>query len=212
MATTVETRETFPAVAFVGAGLLILTSALFPRIADPADFAGVLDVLVDNTARTRLVVLAVPVGIWALAAGIASLQGRVESRTAATWLRVGLCGVVIGAAAVTVQFALASAALADRVAGGSDGTALWAGATYVRSFAMLILWAGLAAVGHAVLLDRLAARWLGFVLIPVAIAMVIVSAAPIVEGPTVRAQLASGGLAALTAIWSVAFGVSLARR
>ncbi len=212
MSEQTQVRTRMPTVALVAAGLLILTSALFPSAEDPADYSGVLDLLVDNAARTKVVLLTVPLGIWALAAGIASVQDRVRDRAAASWLRLGLHGVLIGAAAVTVQFALASAGLANRMDGASDGTVLWAGATYVRSFAMLILWAGLAAVGRAVLIEGLASRWLGFVPIPLATAMVLLSAASIVGGPTKTAALATGALAGLTAIWSVLFGISLARR
>lgn len=49
-------------IGFAAAGLLILTSALFPRVDDPGDPDRFLAVLADAAARTRFVLLAVPLG------------------------------------------------------------------------------------------------------------------------------------------------------
>jgi hypothetical protein len=128
-----------------------------------------------------------------------------------TWLRLGMHGVLIGAAVAMIQFALGSAALAERAGGMSDTTMLWATATYVRSFGMLVLWLGLAAVGRAVLVEGLTSRWLGFTPIPLAAAMAAASVATVLAGPTQAVTLATGAIAGLTAVWAVAFGLSLAR-
>lgn len=203
--------DRFAPVAFVLAGLLILTAALFPTADDPADYGGFLAVLVDNIGRTRVVLLTVPLGIWLFAVAVASL-GPSETRQASVWLRVGLLGVVVGAAAVTVQFALGAAAVDVHLGDAAGGSELWAAATYVRSFGMLILWAGLAAVGAAVLTEGLAARWLGIVAIVLGVGMVAVSVVAIVGGPSPVTALATGGLAALTAVWAMGLGLSLYRR
>lgn len=208
----IDARTPMPAAALIIGGLLILTSALYPTVEDPAAYGSVLDVLADNAARTRLVLLAVPAGIWALTAGVAAIWNLAADQRTQLWLGLGLSGALVGAAAVTVQFALATAALANHVGGSFDGTVLWAGATYIRSFAMLILWAGLAAVGRGLLLGNMSARWLGLAPILLAVPMVLISTASIIAGPTISAALATGGLAGLTAIWSLLLGITLMRR
>lgn len=204
---------TTPTVALVAAGALILTSAMFPSPDDPSDFAGFVELLAANAAVTRFVLVAVPVGIWALVAGIALVQTRTRNPTAAVWLRLGTGALLIGAAAITVQFGLGGAALQQQLDGVPDASALWAAATYVRSFAMLIFWAGLGAVGAAVLLDSdIAARWLGYVVILLAVGMVAASLTSILAGPTKVLSLATGATAGVTAIWSITLGLSHARR
>ena len=208
-------------VGFVGAGILILTSALFPAADDPGDYDDFLALLAEYTARTRFVLLAVPIGILLLATAVVALRERVEDPVGRRWLHAALPAVLVGAAAVSVQFALANAALSERIDGASDGTVLWAAATYVRSFAMLSLWAGLAGVGWALLAGRsarsapprrAAPAWLAVTLIAVGLAMVLASGAAIVTGPQAALSLIVGGLAGITAIWAILLGVALARR
>jgi len=195
-------------MGLIVAGILILTAVLFPSPTDPADYSSFLAVLVEDMTRTRLVMITVPVGIWALAAGIAAIYHSEEDGAASVGLRLGFYGVLAGATVVTVQFALGSAALAESSRGAFDlGETLWAGATYVRSFGMLVLWAGLASVGWGMLGNRRFAKWLGWPPIVLGVAMIAVSSATIVVGPTKGMTLASGGLAGLTAIWSVVLGV-----
>lgn len=216
MATQTDHRTTdmwrrIATVSLIAAGILILTSVFFPSPDDPADYAGFLALLADNVGRTQVVILAVPVGIWALAIGTVAIYCSIEGTTAASaGVGAGSLAVLIGAAAVTVQFGLGSAALAEAAGGGSDaGVALWAGASYVRSFGMLVLWSGLAAVGLGMLTTRAYPRGLGVPPIVLGIAMVVVSGAAVLAGPTKAATLASGGLAGLTAIWSIALGTWL---
>jgi hypothetical protein len=75
-----HTRSLIPTVALVVGGLLILTSSLFPRADDPADYSGYLDLLVANAGRAKFVLLAVPLGILALAAGITSCTAASRCR------------------------------------------------------------------------------------------------------------------------------------
>lgn len=217
MATQTDHRTTdmwrrIATVTLIAAGILILTSVFFPSPDDPADYAGFLALLADNVGRTQAVILAVPVGIWALAIGTVAIYHSMEGKAASAGVGAGSLAVLIGAAAATVQFGLGSAALAEAAGGGSDaGVALWAGATYVRSFGMLVLWSGLAAVGLGMLTTRAYPRGLGVPPIVLGIAMVVVSGAAVLAGPTKAATLASGGLAGLTAIWSIALGTWLGR-
>ena len=214
-------RERLAPVAFIGAGILVLTSALFPAADDPANYDGFLALLAEHAGRTRFVLLAVPIGILLLATAVVALRERVDDPEGRRWLHASLPAVLVGAAAVCVQFALANAALSERIDGTSDGTVLWAAATYVRSFAMLTLWAGLAGIGWALLAGRsegsaapgrAAPAWLGVTPIAVGLAMVLASGATIATGPQAALSLVVGGLAGITAVWAILLGVALARR
>lgn len=118
---------------------------------------------------------------------------------------------MIAAAVVTVQFGLGHAALSERLTGGSDGTVLWAGSTYVRSFSLILLALGLLAMGVGLLRQLVVPRLLAGAIVPVAVALVVVMVMAIVGGLTLGLQLASGGLAALTAVWLVVVGLTLSR-
>jgi hypothetical protein len=212
---TMTHRQTQPwrrvaSIALIVAGVLILTSALFPTPDDPADHASFLALLVENSGRTRIVLLTVPVGIWALAIGIAALR-RTSGQDLASF-RLGSYAVLGGATAVTVQFALSNAALAQAIDGAFDtGLTLWIGATYLRMYSMLLLWAGIAAVGRGMLASRTYPNWVGWPALLLGVAMVLVSGATVAGGPTQAIAVVPGALAALTAVWSVILGVWLAR-
>lgn len=218
MATQVDLqRETdrwrrISAGAFVTAGILILTSAAFPVADDPADHARFVTLLVANAERVKVVMVAVPAGIWALAVGIVALHRRAAPGATEAWLRLGRHAVLLGAAVVTVQNALGTAALAEATAGASEtGIALWAAATYVRLFAMLVLWAGLVAVGVSLLIDRTYSHLVSWPAILLGAGVVVASLSAIITGPTSLAATASGVLAGLTAMWSILLGVTLTR-
>ena len=197
--------------AFIAAGVLILTSAFFPKPNDPADHAAFLGLLVDNAALTQAILLAVPVGIWALVVGVAGIRHSIVGGTGAAPARLGLYGVVGGAAIITVQFALSSGAVSEGAA-GEIGVALWAAATYVRSFGMLVMWLALATVGVGILASATYPAWSGWVPTVLGVAMVGVSVLTIVAGASVPAMILSGGLAALTALWAIALGIWMTSR
>lgn len=198
--------------ALVTAGLLILTSAAFPVPDDPADHARFVTLLVANVELTKVIMVAVPAGIWALAVGVVALHRRAAPGATEAWLQLGRHAVLVGAAVVTVQFALGTAALAEATRGAFDtGIVLWAAATYVRLFAMLAVWAGVIAVGVGLLTDRMYSYLLSWPAILPGAGVVIASATAIFTGPTSVAAKASGALAGLTAIWSILLGITLIR-
>lgn len=197
--------------AVAAAGLLILTSALFPRVDDPTDPDRFLAVLADTAARTRFVLLAVPLGVWALAVAAGALERRLTNGADAAWLRVSVHALLVAAAVATVQFGLAHAALSERLTGTSDGTVLWAGATYIRWFSLILLAVGTLTMGVGLLCVPVIPRWLAGPIVPVTVALLVVSVVGILGGLTFALQVASGGLAALTAIWLVAVGLTLGR-
>ncbi len=199
-------------VALTAAGLLILTSLLFPRPVDAADHAGFLSLLADNAGRTKVVTLAVPVGIWALAAGVSAISRCAVDSAGSAWFVLGRYAVLAGSAVVTVQFALGTAALAEATSGSFDtGLVLWVAATFVRLFGMLLVWAGVALVGLGMLTNGGYPRWIPWSPLVLGVGVVLASAIAILEGPSTDMAAASSGLAALTAIWLVLFGLRLRR-
>jgi len=200
-------------LALVVAGLLVLSSVLFPRPDDPSNYAEFLALLVDNAARTRVVLLAVPLGIWVLAAAVVAIQRSLVDGLAAGWLRLGTCGVLVGTAAITVQFGLGAGALAEGVSGAADtGVILLAAAAYVRAFGMMVFWLGLALVGVGMLTSGAYPRWIGVPAVALGLSMVVVSSLSITTGVTLLTVAISGVIAALTALWAVVLGIASARR
>jgi hypothetical protein len=197
--------------ALIAAGVLILTSFGFPRPDDPADHAGFLALLVENAGLTKAIILAVPLGIWALVIGVTAIQSSIAGRAGDAFARIGLYGVLGGTAVITVQFALAAGALIEG-ATADAGVVLWAAATYVRSFGMMVLWLALASVGVGMVTSAVYPAWSGWVPIGLGVAMAGVSLVAIVAGATLMTAIISGGLAALTALWAVSLGIWIARR
>jgi hypothetical protein len=194
----------------VAAGLLILASVLFPRPDDPTDYANFLALLDRHRGRTMFVLLAVPIGIWALAAGIGLVCRAIPMGRAAAVARLGFYGVLVGTAVVTVQFALSVAALAE----GLDSAVrlpLWVAAIHVRSFSMTITWLGLAGVGLGIVTSRVYARWIGWMALGLGIGLGATSALSIGTGLNRPLIAITGGMAALTAVWAILAGVSVAR-
>lgn len=201
------------AVGLTVGGLLILTSVLFPRPDDPADYAGFLELMRENETRTKAVMLTVPVGIWLFALGIQVPPRVAPTSPAMDMVRVAGFAILIGAAAVTVQFSLAAAAFAEADEGVSDlSVILWAAATYVRSFGMLVFWLGVALVGLGMVMDARFARWLAWPPVVIGIGLAGVSIVAILAGPSSATGAGSGILAALTAVWAISFGVWLMRQ
>lgn len=198
-------------VAFIAAGILILTSFFFPRPDDPSDHAAFLALLVENAGLTQAIMLAVPLGIWALVIGVAGIQSSIIGGAGGALARLGLYGVLGGTAVITVQFALGAGAVIEG-AEADAGVVLWAAATYVRSFGMMVVWLALAAVGVGMVTSGVYSAWSGWMPIVLGVAMVGVSVVTIVAGATLLAATISGGLAALTALWAVSIGIWITRR
>lgn len=196
-------------VVLVVAGVLVLSSVSFPRPDDPSDYAEFLALLVENAARTRVVLVAVPVGIWVFAAGIVAIQRSIGDGRASGWARLGTYGVLVGAAAITVQFGLAAGALAEGANGAEDtGVILLAAAAYVRAFAMMVFWLGLGLTGISMLTSGVYPRWSGVPALALGLSMVILSGLSITTGMTLLTTAISGALAALTALWALVLGIA----
>lgn len=89
------------------------------------------------------------------------------------------------------------------------GGVLWAGATHIRSFAMLAIWIGLGFAGIGLLRGVTNGRWMAWSPILLGVVMTVASIAAIVAGPTKTASAVSGGVAGLTALWAIILGLWL---
>lgn len=205
-----DVRSSITRVAFVASGILILTSVLFPVPADPGNYSEFLSLMVENSGRTQAVLLAVPIGIWALAVGVLTLNPMLRNAWSAAMVQSGAYLMLIGAGAVTVQFGVGNAALAEASGNSLDaGGVLWAGATHIRSFAMLAIWIGLGLAGIGLLRGVTTARWMAWTPILLGVVMTVASIAAIVDGPTKTASTVTGGVAGLTALWAIILGLRL---
>lgn len=203
-----DLRRSMARIALVAGGILILTSALFPVPANPGDLSEFLNRMVENSARARMVLLVVPIGIWAFAVGLLALPPQLTEAWSATWVRCGAYLALIGAGAVTVQFGMGSAALLE--ASGNDldaGLALWAGSTHIRAFAMLAVWLGLLLVGVGLIRSVAVSRWLAIVPILLGVVVCWASIAVIVASQTRTTAAVSSGAAAGTALWAIVVGL-----
>lgn len=197
-------------IALIVGGILILTSVAFPRPDDPADHAGFLARLIEQAGLTTAIMLTVPAGILALAIGIVGISSNIGAPMPAAIARIGLFGVLVGAAVIMVQFGLGAGALVE---GSTDvGVTLWASAGFVRTYGMLVTWFALGGVGVAMAMSDRYPSWIGGSLGVFGVAMVLASALAIVTGPTLLTVGLSSGVAALTAVWAVLAGAWLTRR
>lgn len=199
-------------VSLIAGGILILTSAVFPSPVDPGEFSEHLRLMVENRETTQVVLLTVPIGILAFTIGIMSVQKLLSTPGGAAFTEIASYTLLIGAGVVIVQFGLGNAALAEAVRSDlQTGATLWAGATHVRSFGMLIIWTALVILGFGLLREPKFNRLLSWPPLLLGIGMISATIPAILTGPQKPTAIASGAIAALTAIWAIALGTQVRR-
>lgn len=199
-------------ISLIAGGALILTSALFPSPADPSEFSEYLRLMVDNREITQVVLVTVPIGIWAFAIGVVAVDQVLGRREGLALARVAAYTLLAGSGVVLVQFGLGNAALAEAVRDDfQTGTTLWAGATHLRSYGMLIIWTALVILGFSLLRESRINQPLSWTPLVLGVAMILVTISTISFGPQKTTAIASGAIAASTAIWSIALGIQMIR-
>ncbi len=205
-------RRLIGSVSLIAGGILILTSAVFSSPVDPGEFSEHLRLMVENRETTQVVLLTVPIGILAFTVGIMSVQKLLSTRGGAAFTEIAAYTLLIGAGVVIVQFGLGNAALAEAVRSDlQTGATLWAGATHVRSFGMLTIWTALVILGFGLLRESKFNRLLSWPPLLLGIGMISVTIPAILTGPQKSTAIASGAIAALTAIWAIALGTQVRR-
>lgn len=198
----------------VGGILTVLGAVLTPRVADPADYAGVVTTFGANAALTKTAFLVGTVGLWAMVVGFAAIYRALTGGAAAAWSRLGFYGVLVGIALITVTSGLAIGAASEGAMGsGNTGAVLLAAGMHVRAFATIAFWLALAFLGLGVALSTVYPKWSGWTLLVLGAAMVILAGLPAVyTGPTQTVLIVSTVITLLTAVWALAVGVWVTRR
>ncbi|MBI2872046.1 MAG: hypothetical protein HYY00_02515 [Chloroflexi bacterium] len=210
-----------------GAILLIVFNAIFPRASDPADVGQLVQKIADTRGGFWEVDhLLLAVGIWAFMIGATGVYRSISTGGAAVWARLGFYGVIVGTTLFTVLFALEGFGLPQVVelwekAAGADKAALFQVASSLAwmnaglfSMTIIVYWLALLFLGVGMALSTVYPKWLGWGIIVLAAAIIIVVGLPqAFAGPS---QLVTNTLfpilSILATVWGLALGVWTIRK
>ena len=209
-------------VSFIVGGILLLVlNALFPRADDPSDTQQVLTELADNETFVLVIFMGLAVGAWALMIGVVGVYRSITTGGAAAWVRLGFYGVTVGTtlftAAIAVGIATTGAAVEQ---GGTElGTAAYIVAVALNAIgnslfymSVIVLWLALAFLAIGIILSTVYPKWLGWPLLILGAATVVVGFILSLSDPTQALDYTFGVLAGLTTVWAIAIGVIITRR
>ena len=208
----------------VGAILLLVFNALFPRVDDPSDVPLVLAELADNETLSLITFLGLAIGLWAVMIGVVGVYRSISSGGAAAWARLGFYGIIVGTTLATVGNAAGMAgtgAAADWVAAGSgtDTTTYSITATLnavsTSTFNMFIIanWLALVFLGIGMVSSGVYPKWLGWPPLVLGAVTVVVAGFPLALSDTSQTlDITFGVLAGLTTLWALVLGVWISRK
>jgi len=228
MQQTIEKGDVLQRIAgialIVGAIVLIVSNALFPRADDPGATREVLTKYGENETLAQVAYLGIAVGIWLFLAGLAGVYRSLSSGAAAAWARVGFYGALVGAAMWTVTAGMGlgeAGAAANWVAAlGTPGetiaysvaAALYAAAQPVFTMTVIAYWVALIVLSIGISLGTVYPRWLGWIGIVLGVATVITVAPQAFQGITQTSQLLFAIFAGLSTLWGLVIGVLITRK
>ncbi len=208
----------------VGAIVLIVFNALFPRVGDPSVTRDVLTNYGGNETLTQVAYLGIAIGMWLLLAGLAGVYRSLSFGVAAAWARVRFYGIIVGTTMWTVTSAIglatAGAAASWLAVSGTlgeatsfsiaatlnaAGTALFTVTVLVYSTALAILSIG---IGFGTVYPKL----LGWVSIVLGVVTAIIIIPQAFTGVTQISQILFAIFAGLTTLWALALGLLITRR
>lgn len=212
-------------VGFIlGAIILVIFNALFPRASDPSSTQEVLTKWGGQETLTQVSALLIAVGLWAFMIGAVGVYRSISVGAGAAFARLGFYGVVVATAVWTINMALVMAtagAAANWLAAPAALQAIAysaAAAVYVASLAMhvmsiITLWLALVFLGIGMVLSKLYPRWMGWVGIVLGVVTVVaVGAIQAFAGPGATVDLIFLVLSLLTTLLVLVVGVWVARR
>ncbi len=209
-------------VSFIAGGiLLIVFNALFPRVDDPSDTQLVLTKLADNETFSLIVQLGIAVGLWALMIGVVGVYRSISTGGAAAWARLGFYGIIVGVTLQTAAYAAGIAATgAAAEQGGTElGTAAYTIAAALNAtsnslffMSVIVAWLALAFLGVGMVLSTVYPKWLGWAILILGVATVVVGFIGALTDPTQVLDLTFGVLAGLSTIWALVIGIIITRR
>lgn len=200
-----------------GAVVLLAANAAFPRAADPWDVPAVLQMMVDDRVLRQASFLAVTAGLWAVTAGLLSLERWLQDDAA--WAKLARHLAVVGVTLFTAASALgmaATGAAIEWVAAGAEpagpeyavAAALNRADDAVWFLSIVAYWGALAIYGWAMTRSAAVPRWLGAWMLVLGTVTALLVGLPLAVGVEVPALLvAFGVLGGLTTLWALTLGL-----
>ena len=200
-----------------GAVVLLAANAAFPRAADPWDVPTVLMMMVDDRVLRQISFLAVTAGLWAVTAGLLSLDRWLQDD--APWARLARHLAVVGVTLFTAASALgmaATGAAVEWVAAGAEpagpeyavAAALNRADDAVWFLSIVAYWGALALYGLAMIRSATVPRWLGAWILVIGTITALLVGLPLAVGIEAPALLvAFGVLGGLTTLWALVLGL-----
>ena len=207
----------------VGAILLIVFNALYPRADGPSDTQQVLTKLANNETFSLIVFLGLAVGVWALMIGAVGVYPSISTEGATAWARLGFYGIIMGVTLQTAAYAVGLAttgAAVDWAEGGygvttpvySIAAALNATSNSLFTMSIIVMWLALDFLGVGIVLSSVYPKWLGWAILILGAATVVVGFILAVTDTTQTLDLTFGVLAGLSTIWALAMGIIITRK
>jgi hypothetical protein len=219
-----DTLQKIASAAFItGAVLLIVFNILSPRPDNPTNMQSVLTTMSDQKVLTQLSQLLLALGMWGVMIGSAGVYRSIKERGAA-WSRLGFYGIIIGTSLWSITFGLgtvtvntaaewAAATGAEQAAAYGVAAAVSTATSGLETMSIIMLWLALILLGIGMARSAIYPRWLGYIVVVLGIAMVVVVGIPkFFMGYTSTLLVVFGVLALLTTAWFLATGIWVARK
>jgi hypothetical protein len=205
-----------------GAVLIVIGNILLPRAAGAGAVQEMVSAMGAQQRLTHLSALFINAGVWAVMIGAAAVCRIIRARGAA-WARLGFSFIVVGTALWTVSMALdvasaraaalwLAAPAAAKDAAYSIVDVLSALGLGVFSMNISVYWLAFAFLGIGMASSAVFSRWLGRVWSILGFAVVPIGIIQIVAGRTAVLNLLFAVCSFLTALWTFATGVWMARK
>lgn len=219
-----DALQKLASAGFISGGVLLLVfNLLSPRPADPSNFQSVLTTMADQKFLTLLSQLFLVLGIWGVMMGSAGVYHTISGAGSA-WARFGFYGIVVGTALWSITFGLGSvtgnaaeswmlASTADKPVAYNIATAVSAATSGIETMSILMLWWAIIFLGIGIARSGIYPSWFGWVGAVLGIVMVAAVGVPkFFAGNSSTLLLLFGGLALITTLWFLVFGIWVARK
>ncbi|MBI2855178.1 MAG: hypothetical protein HYX87_09720 [Chloroflexi bacterium] len=207
----------------VGGVLLIVFSALLPRVSDPTSMQDVLTAWGNNEVLVQLCGLFIAVGNWGLMMGAAAVYRSIAG-AGASWARLGFYGIIVGTTLGTVSSGLLGAtasagadwlgtATANKAASLATASAVYSVDMMVFTLYVLVEWLAIVFLGIGIARSAVYPRWQGWAGLVLGVLTVAAVGIPqFFSGITGMVQVLFAVLATLSALWALLVGIRIARR
>lgn len=207
----------------IGAVLLIVFNALFPRAADPSSMQDMVTTLGSKEGLVVLCSFFKAVGLWGIMIGFAGVYRSITASGAA-WARLGFYGIIVGTTLGTINFGLLmasantgaewlAAAAADKAAAYSTAAAVHTVNMTALTMWILVAWLAFVFLGIGMARSAVYPKWQGWALLILGILTVAIVGIPVFfAGFTATTETLFMILAALSTILALIVGIWVARK